>query len=73
MIAVSHPWWIRERQPSRWSMPPQPDQLRDGIIDLPRSDWLEKTNEQGSNRLKSGSKPKIAANPYQFAFTNAVH
>jgi hypothetical protein len=23
----------------------------------PRSDWLEKTNEQGSNRLKSGSKP----------------
>jgi hypothetical protein len=30
---------------------------RDGIIDLCGSGWLEKTNERGSNRLRSGSKP----------------
>ena len=29
---------------------------RDGVID-PSSGWLEKTNERGSNRLTSGSKP----------------
>src|SRR5215831_14850303 len=75
------------RRSNRWSMPPQPDQLRDGIIDLPRSDWLEKTNEQGSNRLKSGSKsnsigaehneairtPHHALAWWQFSPTTRVH